>query len=157
MSKLKLICVFRRPRWPVLCEVPGDLVAAYSLGQLERRLSKFQLPLDTVLHMIDATGEGWGLYTELAAVSPLVLKKRWTKAELLELYRGSATGRRVGTRSTDKALFRQRLGTLILLIADLINQGSRFNERAVPRAGSFSRASSGRSGRRGQRGAQHHV
>ncbi|HEX7407879.1 MAG TPA: hypothetical protein VF515_09550 [Candidatus Binatia bacterium] len=62
---------------------------------------------------------------DLAAVSPLVLKKNWTKTELLDLYRGSATGKRIGTPHSDKALFRKRLDALIQTVAALIDQGSR--------------------------------
>jgi hypothetical protein len=107
--------------------VPGDLLVAYSRGQLERRLSKVQLPPDSILHMIDATGEGWGLYTQLMVVSPLVLKKHWTKAEILELYRASATGKRIGNSGEDKVLLKQRLDGLILMIADLLKRGRRPN------------------------------
>ena len=135
MGQLKLTYVFRRARYPVFCEVPGDLIAAYSRPQLERRLSKVELPRGTTLHVIDATGEGWRLHTEWMAVSPLVLKKTRTKAELIRLYRESATGKSVGVPREDKALLRQRLDALILAIADLLDQESvrtrRSNRRLV--------------------------
>ncbi len=127
MSQPKLRYMFRRPRYPVLCVVPEDLLVAYSRGQLERRLSKVQFPPDSILHMIDATGEGWGLYTQLMVVSPLVLKKHWTKAEILELYRASAIGKRIGNSGEDKVLLKQRLDGLILMIADLVKRGRRPN------------------------------
>ncbi len=130
VGQLKLMHVFRRPRYPVLCEVPGDLIAAYSRPQLERRLSKVEIPRDTTLHVIDATGEGWGLHTQLMAVSPLVLKKTWTKAELIRLYRESATGKSVGMPREDKVLLRQRLDDLILAIADLLDRGSARTRRS---------------------------
>lgn len=132
MSQPRLSYVFRRPRYPILCAVPGDLIVAHSRGQLERRLSKVQLPPDDILHMIDATGEGWGLYTQLMAVSPLVLKKRWTKAEILQLFRASATGKRIGNPREDKLLLRQRLDALILMVADLVEQGRRPNKPSEP-------------------------
>ena len=144
MSQLRLSYVFRRPRYPILCAVRGDLIVAHSRGQLERRLSKVQLPPDDVLHMIDATGEGWGLYTQLMAVSPLVLKKRWTKAEILQLYRASATGKRIGNPREDKVVLRQRLGALILMIADLVEQGRRPNKPFEPAASALRTLSSKR-------------
>ena len=120
MTERKLIHVFRRPRYPILCEVPGDLIVADSLGQLERRLSKLDVPAAGTRHIIDARGEGWALHTEMGAVSPLTLKKNWTKAELLKLYRESATGRNVGARMEDKVLLRQRLDVLIQTIGNLL-------------------------------------
>ncbi len=121
----KLTHMLRRPRYPVLCEVPGDVIAARSKQQLERRLARIGPPADGTLRMIDASGEGWGVHLNLNAVSPLVLKKRWTKAELLQLYRDSATGRRHGLPYDEKSVFRLRLGEVILLIVDLLGQRNR--------------------------------
>jgi hypothetical protein len=123
MTPGKLVHVFRRPRYPVLCAVPGDLIVAYSLQQLERRVSKVEVPPDGVLDIIDATGEGWALHTAMGAVSPMTMKKNWTKTELLNLYRESATGRRVSLPLEDKVLIRRRLDALILFIAELLRTG----------------------------------
>lgn len=117
---VKLTYVIRRPRYPVLCEVAGDVIAARSRQQLERRLSAMPLPADATLRMVDRSGEGWGVHVGLRAISPLVLKKNWTKAELLRLYRDSATGRRHGLPYREKDVLRERLDTVILILADLV-------------------------------------
>jgi len=96
---VRLSYVIREPRYPVACEVVDDLIAARSRQQLERGLARVSLPADGTLRMVDASGEGWGVHLSLSAVSPLALKKTWTKAELLRLYRESATGRRHGLRA----------------------------------------------------------
>jgi hypothetical protein len=85
---------------------------AFSLKQLERRLSRFDVPADAVLHIIDATGEGWALHNRPRTVSPMTLKKNWTKAELLNLYRASTTGQQDGLPLPEKAL--------VLFIAELL-------------------------------------
>jgi hypothetical protein len=123
MNHQKLVHVFRRPRYPVLCSVPGDLIAAFSLRQLERRLSRVNTAADDVLDMIDATGEGWAVHTQLGTVSPLTLHKNWRKAELLDLYRDSATRRQAGVPCEDKALMRRRLDELVLVIAAALRGG----------------------------------
>ena len=123
MASKKLQHVFRHPQYPLLCSVPGDLISAWSLEQLERRLSQFDLPTDAVLNIIDATGEGWALHNRHRAVSPLTLKKSWKKAELLSLYRESATGRRAGVLLNEKALLRKTLNVLIRLIVELLREG----------------------------------
>jgi hypothetical protein len=113
----------------VICEVAGDLIAARSRQQLERRLARISLPADGTLRMVDPSGEGWGVHLNLSAVSPLVLKKTWTKAELLRLYRDSATGQRHGLLCDEKSVLRRRLDALMLMIVDLVEQGNRSNQR----------------------------
>jgi hypothetical protein len=125
-----LVHVFRCPRYPLLCEIPGDLLAAKSLQQLERRLSKVDLPAGRMLHIIDARGEGWSLHTDMGAVSPLTMKKHWAKAELVKLYRDSITGRSVARPNDDKALLRLRLDVLIQTIVNLLD--SRPNKPLEP-------------------------
>lgn len=123
MAEQKLVHVFRRPRYPVLCSVPGDLIAAFSLQQLTRRLSHVDAPPDDVLDMIDATAEGWALHTQLGTVSPMTLHKNWRKAELLRLFRESATKCQAGVPCEEKALMRRRLDELVLVIADALRGG----------------------------------
>ncbi len=36
--------------------------------------------------VVDATAEGFGFYLKMMLISPLVTKKRWTKAEVITLY-----------------------------------------------------------------------
>ena len=122
---LKLSYVFRRPRYPVLCQVAGDVVAARNRPEMERRLGRLDLPQDGRLPMVDAMGEGWEVHLALGAVSPLVLKKRWTKADVLRLYRESATGQRLGLPDDERRLLRLRLDDLILTIVDLVEQAAR--------------------------------
>ena len=126
---MKLSYVFRRPRYPVLCEVAGDILAARSRQQLERRLSRLGLPADRTLRMVDASGEGWGVYLDLSAVSPLVLKKTWTKAELLRLYRERATGQRNTLPQDESRLLKQRLDVLIHMLVDLVEQKTGLTRR----------------------------
>lgn len=129
IGTVKLSYVFRRPRYPVLCEVAADILAARSRRQLERRLSRLGLPADRTLRMVDASGEGWGVHLDLSAVSPLVLKKTWTKAELLRLYRESATGQRNGLPYDESRLLKQRLAVVIHMLVDLVEQNTGLTRR----------------------------
>ena len=61
--------------------------------------------------VIDATGEGFSLYPEHIAFSPLTSKKRWTKAAIIELYNSQkAPGRpeypttSLGNKSLEKVV-----------------------------------------------------
>jgi len=124
---VKLTYVYRRPRYPLLCYVGGDLIAARTKQELERRLSRMALPANGTLPMVDASVEGWGVHLEFSAISPLVLKKTWTKAELLQWYRDSATGQRRGLPWDEKRLLRERLDQVLLTIVDLVSPRQRLN------------------------------
>ena len=79
---------FRRPQYPVLVDLDGLLVAAKSAKTLLRKLSNFDLPIETDYPAIDGTGEGLGLYLfpGEAVLSPMTIKKRWSKREIIHLY-----------------------------------------------------------------------
>jgi len=118
---VKLTYVLRRPRFPVLCEVPGDLIAAQTRQQLERRLTAANAHHVERLRMIDATGEGWGVDLRLKAISPFMETKQWTKAGLLELYKGSQTGQHHGLPVGEQTATKKRLPELILMIVEWIS------------------------------------
>ena len=92
MGELRIGYVFRRPRYPLLCVVGDVLIAARTRQQLQRRLGRCVLSPNETLSVIDASGEGWALHTDCMALSPMMMMKRWTKAELIELYQQTVAG-----------------------------------------------------------------
>lgn len=77
--------VFRRPAYPILIEVDGHIIGARNKQGLERKLSRIMLTPGRVYHGADSTGEAWDLYTNGMMLSPLTLRKRATKLELIKL------------------------------------------------------------------------
>jgi hypothetical protein len=79
--------VFRKPKFPLIINLDGYLIAA-TKRKLLTQLRNIELNLNTCYETIDASGEGFGLYVyeDCFALSPLVLKKKWTKLELIRLY-----------------------------------------------------------------------
>jgi len=126
MGELK--CVFRRPCFPIICDVDGELVAGGNLQQFERRLGKRDVPSDRTFKIVDARGEGWVLYPELSAISPLTLDKRWTKARVIGMFNTSANAQRAGHQYPQRSLANRRLDAVIRDVADLLNQA----EQTVP-------------------------
>lgn len=122
MDKAQVRYVFRRPRFPVICDIEGELVAARSPAALQRRLAGLDLPHGHVFALVDASGEGWGLYTEWMAVSPLIGKKAWTKAEIIRLFNESANARRADLTYPGTSLSSKRLERVVGDIAALIEQ-----------------------------------
>ena len=89
---------FRRPRFPIIYAVGNELLAALSPDALQRQLERLELQGAKVLDMVDATGEGWAFHSDLMIVSPLTLRKRWKKIDVIRLFNGSDNARRIDTR-----------------------------------------------------------
>ena len=79
--------IFRKPKFPVIINLDGHVIAA-TQRNLPAQLNQIDLTLKTCHETIDKSGEGFGLYVydDCLALSPLVVKKRWTKLELIRLY-----------------------------------------------------------------------
>jgi hypothetical protein len=97
-SKVAMVDYFLRvPKFPIIVRSSSGLLAANNRRNAQRLLKpEFFLP-GTIYDVIDATGEGFSLHAEFMTISPLAVKKRWTKKEIVELYNaesGNADGRK---------------------------------------------------------------
>lgn len=117
MSELEIQSLFRRPRYPILCVVGDSLVAARTRQQLERRLARRELPATGNLPVIDASGEGFALHMNGMVLSPITFKKRWAKAELLDLYRRTVAREAEVPPRSDKWWLRLRIDEMVVMIA----------------------------------------
>ena len=115
----KIGYVFRRPRFPIVCVVADELISAGSPAAFQRQIERFELESDAVLDVVDATGEGWAFHAELMVVSPLALKKRWRKPEVIRLYNESQNARRIGRTYPEAALSGRSLARIIRDVAAL--------------------------------------
>src|SRR6266478_1308344 len=123
MGELRIEYVFRRPRYPLLCVVGDVLIAARTRQQLQRRLGRCVLSPNETLSVIDASGEGWALHTDCMALSPMMMMKRWTKAELIELYQQTVAGAQAETASgDDKSWLKLRVDEVVGMIVALIER-----------------------------------
>ena len=71
--------LFRKPTYPVIIDINGNLICGFSASTLARRLSKLSGLEDQTYQAIDSTGEGWSFYPSHWILTPLTFKKRWTK------------------------------------------------------------------------------
>ena len=55
---------FRKPKYPILCDIEGHLIAAKSDKTLARELSDLELKEDAQYDVVDSTGKGWLLLVE---------------------------------------------------------------------------------------------
>ena len=76
---------FRMPRFPLLLDTGSELLALHSAAECEARLPPLALTGDP-RPVIDARAEGFAFYPDFETITPLTVKKDWTKAEIVALY-----------------------------------------------------------------------
>ena len=116
----KIQCAFRRPKFPLICAAGNELRAATSPAALQRQVEHWDLQGAKVLDIVDATGEGWAFHLDLRIVSPLTLKKRWKKIEVIRLFNESANARRLGATYPEAYIPRRSLVRIIAEVAALV-------------------------------------
>jgi hypothetical protein len=83
--KERISYFFRMPRFPLLLDTGNELLALRSADECEGRLPLVSVP-DSPRPVIDAEAEGFAFYPEVGTITPLTMKKDWTKAEIVALY-----------------------------------------------------------------------
>ena len=73
------------PKYPVLCNIEGQIFRARSERQLIRRLAQYILNPEASYEVIDVTGEHWTFHPDTLLLSPLNKQKRWTTLQLIRL------------------------------------------------------------------------
>ena len=121
---MKLQYLFRKPIFPMVSNIEGYFVGAKTLKELSIRLTKIQLDRNKSYDMVDFTGEGWSLYLPKMVISPLTLKKRWTKREIIKLFNERKNIELAeGKKYSEKSLSAKRLDKIIFDLVD-ISSGS---------------------------------
>jgi hypothetical protein len=110
---------FRRPRFPVVYAVGSEVLAATTSAALLRQLRRLDLQGVGTLDFVDATGEGWAFHSAAMIVSPLTMKKRWTKLEVIRLFNASDNARRIGARYPEAYIPRRSFSRIIAEVAAL--------------------------------------
>ena len=128
--------LFRKPKFPVICEVHGLLIGAETPAEFEKQIATAKIPIDEDLPIVDATGEGWAFHTGYMVISPLTFKKTWTKKEVIDMFNGSNTARQAGMEYAAKSLSSKRLGQIVKEIAALIRKANKMIHRPAGKSGS---------------------
>ena len=113
----KIQYVFRRPQFPIICAVGNELLSATSPAAFQRQLERLDLQGAKVIDIADVTGEGWAFHADLMIVSPLTLKKRWKKVEVIRLFNASDNARRIGAAYPEAYIPRR---SLVRIIAEVV-------------------------------------
>jgi hypothetical protein len=124
---MKLQYLFRKPTFPIVANIEGYFTVAKRPKDLSIKLSKISLDPDKSYDMVDFAGEGWSLYVPKMVISPLTLKKRWTKREIIKLFNERENIQLAeGKKYSEKSLSAKRLDKVIF---DLVEVSSRSKKK----------------------------
>jgi hypothetical protein len=119
-SKTKaIVFAFRRPRFPVICDLDGDLFAAASAAVLQRRLG--ELPNDKKMRFVDTTGESWMLLPDQMILAPEFPMRRWRKSEIIRMFNESRQAREMGVCYPEHRLSNKRLDRIVCEIGAILS------------------------------------
>ena len=77
----------RKPRFPVIVDTGSELIGATTGAECSKRLARAKIANgEKSTAVIDVTAEGFGFYPELMVITPMTVKKKWKKTEIIELY-----------------------------------------------------------------------
>jgi hypothetical protein len=107
---------WRMPRFPLLLDTGMELIALHSADECEARLPQLALT-GSPRPVIDARAEGFAFYPDLETITPLTVKKDWTKAEIIALYDAR---KRPGAPAYTRSLPNRKLADVVTDIVALV-------------------------------------
>jgi hypothetical protein len=116
---------FRRPRFPLICDLDGDLFAAESPAALQRRLAGLGLTNERKDRFVDANGEGWMFLLNEMILAPGFPMRKWRKIEIIRLFNGSRNASEMGLCYPERRLANRRLDRVVCDIAALLKRETR--------------------------------
>ncbi len=117
---LLLNYIFRKPKFPIICDFDGVLVAAKSEITFTRQLDKLKIDTKKSYPLISISGEGWMFLPQHMAVSPLSTKKKWFKKDIIALYNGRKNNISDGNQYSEKSLSAKRFEKIFTDIVELL-------------------------------------
>lgn len=117
MIELKFL--IREPLLPLIIDTGDGLIAAKSWAECYERLEDVTFTDAAPCQVIESTAEVFSLYPEKMLFSPLTLKKRWTKAAIINLYNSQkGPGRpEYRTKSLGNKSLEKVFGDIVVLLA----------------------------------------
>ena len=120
-------CLFREPMFPVICDA-GVLVGATSLRDFSAQIETLDLPPDENFPLVDVSAESWVFNTQYGVLSPLTMKKRYTKKEVIAMFNGSDAARRLGKQYSERSLSAKRFDRIMRDVINLIRSANKVSE-----------------------------
>jgi hypothetical protein len=118
--KMMIQFLFRRPRFPVICDAHGVLIGAMTPRQLSDQFALLEVLSGEQLPLIDTNAEGWVLDADSMVISPLTFKKSWTKKEVIKVFNASKTANQAGLEYSGRSLSSKKFDQIIIELVKLI-------------------------------------
>ena len=119
--------LFRKPVFPVICDLNGHLISARTEKELEHHASNWKGDKYETCTLIDYTAEDWCFNPGVPALSPLTGRNRWIKKDIIELFNNSSLAHEAKMSYSTKSLSAKRLDRIINDIVKLINTANQQN------------------------------
>ncbi len=113
---------FRRPRFPVICDLDGDVFAVLSAAALRRRLIRVEFVDDKRMRFVDANGESWMFLQKEMIFAPEFFPRRWRKVEIIRMFNESRRAREMGLRYPEHRLENRRLDRIVCEIGAILSE-----------------------------------
>jgi len=112
--------LFRKPKYPVICNIDGYVIAAKSEKSLVKYLSEVELDLKRTYNLVDSTAEDWVFSPEHMFVSPLTFKKKWSKKDVISIFNNRINSSSEEVQYSEKSLSSKRFEKVFGDIVDLL-------------------------------------
>jgi hypothetical protein len=113
---------FPKPRFPLICDLDGDLFAAESAAGLQRLLARVELHKQENMQFVDTRGEGWMFLQKEMIFAPKFFPRTWRKIEIINLFNRSRIANERGWHYPERRLANRRLDVIVREIAALLKQ-----------------------------------
>ena len=110
--------IFRKPKYPIICNIDGYILGAKSEKSFLKQLNNVEIDPEKNYDLIDISAEGWWFLPNYMAISPLTMKKKWFKKEIISLYnnRKNSTEKKYSERSLSAKRFDKIFNDIIELL-----------------------------------------
>lgn len=120
IHKVMLNYFFRKPKYPVICDIDGYVIAAKNEKSFVKCLSEVNQDSDKTYNLLDSTAEGWAFMPKHMLVSPLTFKKKWTKKELTSIFNSRKNVSSEAAQYSEKSLSSKRFERIFADIVELL-------------------------------------
>lgn len=112
--------LIRKPRFPAIVDTRAELLGMRSWTECQTRLRNFMSSDTDAKPVIDASAEGFAFHPDMAVISPLALRKRWSKSEIIALYNDRKNSN--AQRYEPASLSNRTLARVVADVVELLNE-----------------------------------
>jgi hypothetical protein len=116
-----IVFAFRRPRFPLICDLDGEFFAALSSAVLLRRLAGVELVDEKKARFVDANGESWMFLQKEKIFAPKFFPRTWRKIEIIRMFNESRKAKEMGICYPEHGLGNKRLDRIVCEIGAILS------------------------------------